>query len=81
VIGYHFLHTAIDDHSRLAYTEILADERKETASEFWIPQRGFVVCSVQTDGAVHFGTSPDDILRECSWRRSWSSSFSWWLER
>lgn len=35
MIGYHFLHTAIDDHSRLAYTEILADEKKETASEFW----------------------------------------------
>jgi len=33
---YQFLHTAIDDHSRLAYTEILTDERKETASAFWI---------------------------------------------
>ncbi|GAA0256007.1 hypothetical protein GCM10009539_46560 [Cryptosporangium japonicum] len=27
VIGYAYLHTAIDDHSRLAYTEILGDER------------------------------------------------------
>jgi transposase InsO family protein len=35
VIGYAYLHTAIDDHSRLAYTEILADERKETAAGFW----------------------------------------------
>ena len=26
-IGYSYLHTAVDDHSRLAYTEILADER------------------------------------------------------
>ena len=34
VIGYSCLHTAIDDHSRLAYTEILADERKETAAAF-----------------------------------------------
>jgi transposase InsO family protein len=34
-IGYAFLHTALDDHSRLAYTEILADERKETAVGFW----------------------------------------------
>jgi transposase InsO family protein len=33
--GYHFLHNAIDDHSRLAYTEILADETKETAAAFW----------------------------------------------
>ncbi|AGP55635.1 hypothetical protein M271_20450 [Streptomyces rapamycinicus NRRL 5491] len=35
VIGYSFVHTAIDDHSRLAYSEVLADERKETASAFW----------------------------------------------
>jgi transposase InsO family protein len=34
-IGYSYLHTAIDDHSRLAYSEILADERKETATAFW----------------------------------------------
>jgi transposase InsO family protein len=35
VLGYSYLHTAIDDHSRLAYTEIQADERKETAVAFW----------------------------------------------
>ncbi|WP_288337962.1 IS481 family transposase [uncultured Gordonia sp.] len=33
--GYAFLHHAIDDHSRLAYSEILTDERKETAAAFW----------------------------------------------
>jgi len=33
--GYHFLHTALDAHSRLAYSEMLADERKDTAAEFW----------------------------------------------
>jgi transposase InsO family protein len=32
--GYAFLHDAVDDHSRLAYTEILTDE-KETAAGFW----------------------------------------------
>lgn len=35
VIGYHYLHTALDDHSRLAYTEILPNEQKETAAGFW----------------------------------------------
>ncbi|WP_203737957.1 IS481 family transposase, partial [Actinoplanes italicus] len=34
-LGYAYLHTALDDHSRLAYTEILADETKETATGFW----------------------------------------------
>jgi hypothetical protein len=33
--GYHYLHNAVDDHSRLAYTEILTDETKETGSAFW----------------------------------------------
>lgn len=33
--GYSFLHHAVDDHSRLAYSEILSDERKETAAAFW----------------------------------------------
>src|SRR4051794_10312952 len=30
--GYAYLHHAVDDHSRLAYSEILTDERKETAA-------------------------------------------------
>ena len=33
--GYAYLHNAVDDHSRLAYSEILADEKKETAAGFW----------------------------------------------
>jgi Integrase core domain len=33
--GYAYLHNAIDDHSRLAYTEILTDETKESAAAFW----------------------------------------------
>jgi transposase InsO family protein len=34
-VGYSYLHNAVDDHSRLAYSEILADEQKETAVAFW----------------------------------------------
>jgi transposase InsO family protein len=33
--GYIFVHTAIDDHSRLAYSEELGDERGATAAAFW----------------------------------------------
>ena len=36
VRGYHFIHTAVDAHSRLAYSEMLADERKGTAADFWV---------------------------------------------
>jgi transposase InsO family protein len=39
--GYAFLHHAVDDHSRVAYSEILGDERKETASAFWGRARTF----------------------------------------
>jgi hypothetical protein len=31
-LGYSYLHTAVDDHSRLAYSEIHADEKQETAT-------------------------------------------------
>jgi hypothetical protein len=33
-LGYCYIHSAVDDHSRLAYSEILSDERKETAADF-----------------------------------------------
>ena len=39
--GYVFLHHAVDDHSRLAYSEQLPDERKETAAAFWTRARAF----------------------------------------
>ena len=36
--GYSYLHNAVDDHSRLAYSEILADEKKETAAGVLAPR-------------------------------------------
>lgn len=53
--GYDFIHAAVDDRSRLAYAEILPDERKETASAFmtraigFFAQRGIAVERVLTD--------------------------------
>ncbi|PXA80191.1 IS481 family transposase [Auritidibacter ignavus] len=53
--GYAFLHHAVDDHSRLAYSEILSDERKETAAGFWqraqafFADAGITVQAVMTD--------------------------------
>jgi transposase InsO family protein len=35
VIGYGYVHTAVDDHSRLAYSEVLSDEQGPTAAAFW----------------------------------------------
>jgi transposase InsO family protein len=35
VIGYGYVHTALDDHSRLAYSEVLADETAATTAAWW----------------------------------------------
>lgn len=34
-IGYAYVHSAVDDYSRLAYTEVLPDEKGATAAAFW----------------------------------------------
>lgn len=34
-VGYAYIHAAVDDHSRLAYAEVLDDEKKETCAAFW----------------------------------------------
>jgi transposase InsO family protein len=33
-VGYEYVHIAVDDHSRLAYAEVLADEKAKTAAGF-----------------------------------------------
>jgi transposase InsO family protein len=55
VLGYGYLHTALDDHSRLAYTEILPDETKDTAAAFlarahaWYAAAGITIERVISD--------------------------------
>jgi transposase InsO family protein len=54
-LGWEFLHVCVDDASRLAYTEILPDERKESAVAFleravaWFTTLGITVERVMTD--------------------------------
>jgi hypothetical protein len=46
--GYAYLHTALDDHTRLAYTEDLPDEKAATCAAFlqrataWFAQQGVI---------------------------------------
>ena len=40
-VGYWYIHNAVDDCSRLGYSELLEDERKETAAEFWKRARAY----------------------------------------
>jgi transposase InsO family protein len=66
VIGYSYLHTAIDDHSRLAYTEILADERKETAVAFWHrAQDWFTTCGLTIQQVM---TDNGSCSKSFAWR-------------
>ena len=75
--GHHFLHTAIDGHSRLAYSELLSDERKETAAGFWtranawFTECGITVRNVLTDnGACYRSHTFRDALAGIEHRRT-----------
>ena len=54
-VGYACIHSAVDDHSRLAYSEVLADERAVTVVAFWrralawFADRGVTAQAVLTD--------------------------------
>jgi transposase InsO family protein len=53
--GWDFVHVAVDDHTRVAYVEILDDERKASAIGFlermvaWFADKGVNVRAVMTD--------------------------------
>lgn len=56
--GSDFVHVAVDDATRLAYVEVLPDERKESATAFlaraltWFAARGITVERVMTDNGA-----------------------------
>lgn len=56
--GYRYIHTAIDDRTRLAYSEILNDEQGVTAAGFftravlWFSLRGVTINEVLTDNGA-----------------------------
>lgn len=56
--GYVYLHHAVDSYSRVVYSEILTDERKETAAGFWrranvfFDSIGVTVTGVMTDNGA-----------------------------
>ena len=64
-IGYDYVHAAVDDHSRLAYAEILDDEKGATCAQFllraaaWFAGHGITVREVITDNALNYTRSND----------------------
>lgn len=57
-IGYDYIHTAIDDRTRLAYSEVHSDEKDPTCAEFlhnamaWFAAHGVRVRRLLTDNAL-----------------------------
>jgi hypothetical protein len=67
--GWEFVHVAVDDASRLAYTELLADERKESAVAFttraidWFARHGVSVERIMSDnGSAYQSFAFRDLL-------------------
>jgi transposase InsO family protein len=69
--GWEYAHVAIDDCSRYAYVEILPDEKRYTATAFWVRavrafrQRGIRVERVLTDNGGAYRSRP--FRKACRW--------------
>jgi transposase InsO family protein len=75
IAGWEYVHVMIDDHSRLAYAEVLDGLRAEHAAAFlhravrWFAERGVRVRSVMTDnGSCYRSDLHRDTLRELGLR-------------
>lgn len=59
-LGYDYVHVAIDDHSRVAYVEVLEDETGDTCARFlagatrWFSSKGVTVRRVMTGNGVGY---------------------------
>ena len=59
-IGYAYIHSAVDDYTRVAYSEVLGDESGATSAAFWrraeafYRAHGIVVERVMTDNAFAY---------------------------
>ncbi len=59
-LGYDYVHVAIDDHSRVAYVEVLEDETGKTCADFlaratlWFSSQHVSVRRIMTDNGVGY---------------------------
>ena len=64
-LGWDYVHVAVDDHTRLAYAEVLTDERQSTCAGFlhraalWFRAHGVVIRRVLTDNAQSYRRGTD----------------------
>jgi transposase InsO family protein len=73
-VGWEYVHSIVDDCSRLAYAEIHKDERAETVAAFtrraleWFEERGIAIERLMTDN--HFSYTKSLALAELLDRRA-----------
>jgi transposase InsO family protein len=59
-LGHDYFHAIVDDHSRLVYGELLADEKAATVTAFtaralaWFAAQGITARRLMTDGAMSY---------------------------
>jgi transposase InsO family protein len=69
--GWEYAHVAVDDCSRFTYVEILPDEKRYTATRFWLRalrafrRRGIAVQRVLTDNGGAYRSRP--FRKACRW--------------
>ena len=66
LVGHEYVHSAVDDHSRLAYCEVLPDEQAATAVAFWTRAQAFF--STHGIGVERVLTDNGSCYRSRSWR-------------
>lgn len=63
-VGYDYVHSLVDDHSRLAYSEVLPDEKGPTCA-------GFLARAIAYF-AVHGITTIGELMTDNAWAYRWS---------
>jgi transposase InsO family protein len=64
LVGFDYVHSLVDDHSRLAYSEVLTDEKGPTCAAFL--DRAIVYF------AAHGITSIEQLMTDNAWAYRWS---------
>ena len=63
-VGYDYVHSLVDDHSRLAYSEILPDEKGPTCADF--------LARAAAHFAEHGITRIEHLMTDNAWAYKWS---------
>ena len=83
--GWQYLHVAIDDHSRLAYCEVLQSERKDACAAFlrrayaWYTAQGIAIERVLSDNAKAYHSHAwREVCAELGIGRRYTRAYSPW---